>query len=70
MQYAFGLKVAGDGNCDGEVDVSDSVLLCRVVSEEKGVVLTAQGIINSDVNGDGILTLEDNIALLILIASN
>ena len=70
MQYAFGLKVAGDVNCDGEVDVSDSVLLCRVVSEEKGVVLTAQGIINSDVNGDGILTLEDNIALLILIASN
>lgn len=69
-QHAFGLKVAGDVDCDGCVDVSDSVLLCRVIAEEQGIVLTAQGNINADVNGDGILTLEDNKALLALIAEN
>jgi hypothetical protein len=67
-QHATGLKVIGDVNCDGVVDVSDSVLFCRVLNEDASAVMTAQGRINADVNGDGKLTMDDNTALLNLIA--
>ena len=67
-QHATGLKVIGDVNCDGVVDVSDSVLLCRFLCEDADAVMTAQGRINADVNGDGKLTIDDNTALLDRIA--
>ncbi|MBR3418361.1 MAG: dockerin type I repeat-containing protein [Oscillospiraceae bacterium] len=67
-QHATGLKVIGDVNCDGVVDVSDSVLLCRFLCEDADAVMTAQGRINADVNGDGKLTMDDNTALLDRIA--
>ena len=67
-QHATGLKVIGDVNCDGVVDVSDSVLFCRVLNEDASAVMTAQGRINADVNGDGKLTIDDNTALLDRIA--
>ena len=67
-QHATGLKVIGDVNCDGVVDVSDSVLLCRFLCEDADAVMTEQGRINADVNGDGKLTIDDNTALLDRIA--
>ena len=67
-QHATGLKVIGDVNCDGVIDVSDSVLLCRFLCEDADAVMTAQGRINADVNGDGKLTIDDNTALLDRIA--
>ena len=67
-QHATGLKVIGDVNCDGVIDVSDSVLLCRFLCEDEDAVMTEQGRINADVNGDGRLTMDDNTALLDRIA--
>ena len=67
-QHALGLKVFGDVNCNGEVDVTDSVLLSRFIAEDKTVVLSEQGKINADMNGDGRLTMEDNALILNLIA--
>ena len=67
-QHATGLKVIGDANCDGVIDVSDSVLLCRFLCEDADAVMTEQGRINADVNGDGKLTMDDNTALLNRIA--
>ena len=67
-QHATGLKVFGDVNCDGKVDVTDSVLLSRFVCEDPEAVLSEQGKINADMNGDGRLTMDDNTLLLNLIA--
>ena len=67
-QHATGLKVFGDVNCDGKVDVTDSVLLSRFVCEDPEAVLSEQGKINADMNGDGRLTMDDNTLLLNIIA--
>ena len=67
-QHATGLKVFGDVNCDGKVDVTDSVLLSRFVCEDPEAVLSEQGKINADIDGDGRLTMDDNTLLLNLIA--
>ena len=67
-QNATGLKVFGDVNCDGKVDVTDSVLLSRFVCEDPEAVLSEQGKINADMNGDGRLTMDDNTLLLNIIA--
>ena len=67
-QHATGLKVFGDVNCDGKVDVTDSVLLSRFVCEDPEAVLSEQGKINADIDGDGRLTMDDNTQLLNIIA--
>ena len=67
-QNATGLKVFGDVNCDGKVDVTDSVLLSRFVCEDPEAVLSEQGKINADIDGDGRLTMDDNTLLLNIIA--
>ena len=67
-QNATGLKVFGDVNCDGKVDVTDSVLLSRFVCEDSEAVLSEQGKINADIDGDGRLTMDDNTLLLNIIA--
>ena len=43
--------LAGDVNLDGEVDVSDAVLLARFVAEDSTASINAQGKINADVDG-------------------
>ena len=58
------LKVtkAGDVNCDGDVDMSDAVLIMQALANpnkygENGTAdthLTAQGKVNGDINGDGL----------------
>lgn len=56
------VRVSGDANCDGGVDMSDVVLIMQALSNpnkygENGTAelhITAQGIANADTNGDGL----------------
>ncbi|MBQ5339390.1 MAG: endo-1,4-beta-xylanase [Oscillospiraceae bacterium] len=58
----------GDVNLDGDVDVSDAVLLARYVAEDSGANIQAQGKINADVDGVTGLTGDDVIQILKYIA--
>ncbi|MCQ2434628.1 MAG: dockerin type I domain-containing protein [Oscillospiraceae bacterium] len=49
----------GDVNCDKTVDISDVILLCRFVVEDKQVTVTAMGKANGDVDGNSKLTAAD-----------
>ncbi|MCI1268932.1 MAG: alpha/beta hydrolase-fold protein [Ruminococcus sp.] len=42
----------GDANCDGKVDISDVVTIRRYIANPTLFPLTAQGLINSDVQGN------------------
>ena len=42
-----------DINCDGSVDVSDVVLLCRFIVADKGIVVTDAMVSKMDVDGNG-----------------
>ncbi len=44
---------SGDVNLDGNIDVSDAVLLARLVAEDSGVRISTQGLLNADCNADG-----------------
>ena len=48
----------GDANCDGEVDISDAVLIMQSLANPEGFKLTEQGKNNADVvnRGDGVTT--------------
>ncbi|MBQ9906172.1 MAG: hypothetical protein IJM46_05320 [Oscillospiraceae bacterium] len=54
----------GDVNCSGAVDVSDAVILARLVAEDAGVNITAQGRANADCNQNGMPDSEDVILIL------
>lgn len=58
----------GDVNCNRIVDVSDSVLLARLIAEDATAKVTAQGLLNADCNNDGNRTRDDLIILLQYIA--
>lgn len=58
----------GDCNCDGEIDVSDAVLLARFCAEDSKAMLTIQGRALADVNDDSVITPEDVIGILRIIA--
>ena len=45
-------KAAGDSNCDGTVNLADSVFILQALANPKAYVLTDQGRINADVTGD------------------
>lgn len=45
--------VKGDVDCDGLVKVNDVILLNRFLSEDKEVSISAQGLANADMNGNG-----------------
>ncbi|SEH79430.1 hypothetical protein SAMN02910265_02740 [Ruminococcus flavefaciens] len=59
---ASAVTVKGDANCDGEVDMSDIVLIMQALANpnkygESGTAeshLTAQGKVNADMDGDGL----------------
>ncbi len=57
-----GLDISGDTNCDGTVDILDVIALNR--SLLGGVPLTDQGVLNSDVDGDGTPTSADSLTIL------
>ena len=58
----------GDANCDNVVDISDVILLSRYAAEDTAVTMTASGIANADMNGDGILNGADTTAIVRKIA--
>ncbi|MCQ2434597.1 MAG: dockerin type I repeat-containing protein [Oscillospiraceae bacterium] len=62
------LAVAGDANLDCIVDISDAILTARYAAEDTAVTMTASGIANADVNGDGILNGADTTAIVRKIA--
>ncbi|MDE6540364.1 MAG: hypothetical protein K2K66_09250 [Ruminococcus sp.] len=55
----IGDKVKGDANEDGDVNVSDAVLIMQSLSNPDEYKLTKQGIINADVIGDDGVTAMD-----------
>lgn len=58
----------GDVNENGEVEIADAVLLARLVAEDPIVSVSQIGLINADVNTDGILTASDVSDILRFIA--
>ena len=58
----------GDLNGDGQIDVSDVVLLARFVTEDKTVKVSGVGILNADVDGNGNAGIEDITIILQYIA--
>ena len=58
---------SGDANCDGSVDISDSVKILQYVANSEKYPLSEQGLDNADVSerGDGI-TGQDAIAIQML----
>ena len=58
----------GDINCSGKVDVSDAVLLARVIAEDKSAVVSPQGLINADADGNGQTEPNDIVIILQFVA--
>lgn len=58
----------GDATCDGKVDVSDAVLICRFAVSDKTAVLTDTGKANADVTHDNSVDGEDASKILKYIA--
>lgn len=54
----------GDVDCSKAVDVSDAVLLSRLIAEDATVTVSAQGKINADCNDDGATDSKDVVAIL------
>ncbi|MGN0647795.1 MAG: dockerin type I repeat-containing protein, partial [Oscillospiraceae bacterium] len=61
-------KKRGDVNCDGFVKVDDVILLNRYLTEDVAAVITAQGMINGEMNGDGNVNANDATAILRVVA--
>ena len=45
--------IYGDANCDGNVDISDAVMVKCYLINNKKFTLSKQGLLNSDVQGSG-----------------
>lgn len=58
------LSKCGDVNCDGSVDVSDAVLLARLLAEDRTAVISAEGKANADCDHNLTLTHDDVFSLL------
>ncbi len=58
----------GDTDCCGSVDVSDAVLLARILTEDKSAVVSDQGMLNSDCNRNGTPDSDDITLILMHIA--
>jgi len=50
----FVKAVDGDANCDGNMNMSDAVLIMQSIANPSKYKLTAQGSFNADTDGDGI----------------
>ncbi len=57
-------SLKGDLNCSGDCTVSDAVMLCRLIAEDKTLEIPSGGIANADVNSDQIISILDMTALL------
>ena len=57
-------RPGGDINMDGRTNVSDAILLSRVLAEDPTVSVTQEGLDNADMNGSGAPDQEDVVMLL------
>ena len=64
----YNVYTSGDVNMDGTVDVSDAVLLARFCAEDTAAVMTKEGLNAADCNADNLITNEDVIFILRIIA--
>ena len=60
--------LAGDVNCDGQITVSDAILLARIVAEDTAVKVTDAGMQNAELDGVSGLSVNDTVLLLRQIA--
>ena len=60
--------IKGDVNLDRKIDVSDAVMLARLVAEDPEVRIRTQGLLNADCNGDNQRNSEDILWILRRIA--
>lgn len=58
----------GDVDCNGVVNVSDAVLLCRYLAEDTNISVSALGLQQADCDGSNTLTSDDSMRLLRIIA--
>ena len=68
-KYAFN-RVNGDVNANETLNISDAVLLARIISEDQTLTLTDTGLQNADCNEDGELDIKDVTTLLSFLAGN
>ncbi len=61
-------RLFGDVNCDDSVDVSDAVLLARLLAEDSEAVISEQGFRNADCNQNGSPDRDDLMMILQAIA--
>ena len=50
---------AGDLNSDGKCDAADAVLIYRIIAEDSSYQPTEEELLRADVNGDGIISMQD-----------
>lgn len=61
--YPFDHRM-GDVNRDGEVRISDAVMLAHIIAEDAGAGITTAGLYSADCNNDGLIQLVDMRVLL------
>ena len=61
---AAAAKGSGDVDENGRVEIADAILLARWLAEDKEITVTAQGLSNADLTGDGLVKSEDAASLL------
>ncbi|MBR6760823.1 MAG: BspA family leucine-rich repeat surface protein [Oscillospiraceae bacterium] len=57
----------GDLNCDGNLSISDAVLLCRCVAEDSTLQISEAGLANADLDADSCITTMDITMMLRLL---
>lgn len=60
--------VYGDVNCDGEIDISDAIILERFCAEDPAILFNAYQKGNADCNKDGKISAKDTATILKMIA--
>ena len=55
---------SGDVDENGRVEIADAILLARWMAEDTDITVTAQGLLNADLTGDGQVTTDDSAKLL------
>ena len=61
-------KGSGDVDENGRTEIADAILLARWLAEDTDISVTAQGLVNADMTGDGQVTTDDAAKLLCVLA--
>ena len=68
MAVSAAAKGNGDADENGKVEIADAILLARWLAEDSEITVTAQGLVNADMTGDGQVTTDDAAKLLCWLA--